>query len=213
MAFSRSVFPNRFPFRKRTRPRAHVRMAVDRAFRCELGEGVDVSRRGMQVRSGRKPKVPVGHIAELRLRSGNRVLSVRGRIAWIRKRRGEYRIGVAFVRPSESLQSVLESLGKLGFIPSAEQVARDTQGGAGRTSRPRGWRRFAGVNHYEVLKVSPQATNAEVRAAYRRLARTYHPDLNPEPTAESIFTKINMAYQVLKDPQQRARYDRLRACV
>ncbi len=65
------------------------------------------------------------------------------------------------------------------------------------------------VNYYEILKVSPKASNAEIKSAYRRLARKLHPDKN-EGSAEKAqeFAKVAKAYEILSNPQQRADYDR-----
>lgn len=64
------------------------------------------------------------------------------------------------------------------------------------------------LNYYEILYISPQATLSEIKTAFRRLARQYHPDLNPNnPAAELKFKQINQAYQVLCDPHQRHLYD------
>lgn len=63
-------------------------------------------------------------------------------------------------------------------------------------------------DYYEVLGVSRGCSEEDLRKAYRRLARQYHPDVNKEPGAEAAFKEINEAYEVLRDPQRRAAYDR-----
>lgn len=61
--------------------------------------------------------------------------------------------------------------------------------------------------YYEILGVSKNATNDEIKAAFRRLAKQYHPDKNPSSNAKALFEKILMAYNVLINPHSRRRYD------
>ncbi|MCH5209222.1 MAG: molecular chaperone DnaJ [Oscillospiraceae bacterium] len=64
-------------------------------------------------------------------------------------------------------------------------------------------------DYYEVLGLQKGASDADIKKAYRKLAKQYHPDLNPDnPEAEEKFKEINEANQVLSDPEKRAKYDR-----
>src|SRR5262249_17505782 len=67
-------------------------------------------------------------------------------------------------------------------------------------------------DYYKVLGVERTATEAEIKSAYRKLARKHHPDVNPNnKDAERQFKEINEAYQVLSDPAKRKKYDELGA--
>jgi len=60
---------------------------------------------------------------------------------------------------------------------------------------------------YETLGVSENASADEIKRAYRKLARKYHPDINKDPDAEEKFKEINAAYEVLSDPEKKRQYD------
>ena len=62
-------------------------------------------------------------------------------------------------------------------------------------------------DYYEVLGVAKDASDADIKRAYRKLAAQYHPDVNHDPGAEDKFKEINEANEVLSDPEKKARYD------
>ena len=63
-------------------------------------------------------------------------------------------------------------------------------------------------DYYEILGLQRNATDDDIKAAFRKLARQYHPDVSKEANAEEKFKEVNEAYGVLSDAEKRARYDR-----
>ncbi len=66
------------------------------------------------------------------------------------------------------------------------------------------------MDYYKIMGLAPEATPEEIKKAYRRLARKYHPDVSKEADAEEQFKQLGEAYEVLRDPARRAEYDEIR---
>jgi len=64
-------------------------------------------------------------------------------------------------------------------------------------------------DYYAILGVERGASAEDIKKAYRKLARKYHPDVSKEPNAEEKFKEMAEAYETLKDPEKRAAYDQL----
>lgn len=67
---------------------------------------------------------------------------------------------------------------------------------------------MADKNYYDILGVSKDANPEDIKSAYRKLAKKYHPDINKEPGASEKFKEINEAYECLSDPQKKSNYDK-----
>jgi curved DNA-binding protein len=65
-------------------------------------------------------------------------------------------------------------------------------------------------DYYKIMGISPDVSTGDIKNAYRKLARKYHPDVSKEKDAEVRFKEMKEAYEVLKDPEKRAAYDKLR---
>ena len=63
------------------------------------------------------------------------------------------------------------------------------------------------ADYYQTLGVSKGSTDAQIKSAYRNLARKHHPDVDKSDGAEKKFKEINEAYQILSDPQKKSAYD------
>ncbi|ODV94056.1 hypothetical protein PACTADRAFT_45268, partial [Pachysolen tannophilus NRRL Y-2460] len=64
------------------------------------------------------------------------------------------------------------------------------------------------INHYQILGVSSNSSDLEIKKSYRKLALKYHPDKNREPGAEDKFKEISKSYDILSNPLEKAKYDK-----
>jgi curved DNA-binding protein len=94
-----------------------------------------------------------------------------------------------------------------GSLPSPPRREYDAAGGAHAGAAPGDEMEYR--DYYAILGVPREASAEDIKRAYRKLARKYHPDVSKEPMSEARFKELGEAYEVLKDPAKRAAYDRL----
>lgn len=183
---------------------------------------VDLSGGGARIRCSGKTTAAPGQVVQLTINSDEQKLRVTARILRV-QRRGfrSHEIGLAFVDLKPGLASVLEGFARFGFItpsgsagpapvtpPWAGEAPAPQQPPVDEKSRKRVLRAILEVpDPYEALEIAPTASDDEIKAAYRRVARSCHPDVSQEPEAAAKFIACTQAYELLVDPGARRLYD------
>lgn len=192
------------------------------ALRCDLGVVLDLSTVGMRIAAEGKPPLQVGKVVRIRLRIPEGTIAVDGRAVWMH-RTGfrKYQIGIEFINVKRSISAALDMLGRFGFLtvgdntadltaaagaPSADD-SRNKSKGKNRNKRQRVRVSVDVPDYYSILSVDPEATEDEIRNAFRALARKHHPDVSADPKSAQQFIQIHEAYEILRDPEQRKTYD------
>jgi hypothetical protein len=192
-------------------PRRGAPRQPTETLNCHLGEVLDISSTGVRVRCPSKPPFSPGAVTTITFTFQGGKLQVRVQERWRKRRglRGAHEIGMMFVKNSPNVLKAIESLVKFGFLcPDAV---------AGEKPQPKPKKKpklqvsVDLPDYYAVLSLTPDARDDDVHAAYRKLARQYHPDANPSPDAQDRFIGICEAYKILSDPEQRQNYDLRRA--
>jgi hypothetical protein len=188
-----------------------------------IGAVVDLSASGARLCTQDWPGVRKGQVFTLSLANNRVLVPVPCRVAWVKRieKGPAHEIGVAFVEIRKELAAALESLARYGFIPSdllpPEATVHEVESPGQAEAKQRAKRAERVVpkkqeveDLYGILQVSAGASEAEIRKAYRAMARLLHPDQNPGPDAAALFAKVNKAYVVLRDAELRRRYDQMR---
>ena len=182
------------------------RAPASEEFTTHIGDAVDISSTGIQIKCRQKPPLRKGQSLELTLRSGPRQARIPVRLVWVRRSRVETRCGFQFVGLTDGQRAVVESILRFGYIPSPEDISQAKRRQHDRASlKVRA--EVVVPDYYQALGVSPQASDEEVHHAYRVLARRWHPDVCSEPDAERRFRQVNEAYAVLRSQRDRSAYD------
>lgn len=178
--------------------RRHQRVQTS-GLDCHKGRVVDLSVSGMRVRLDGHPGIKPGEVRPFSIRAGRRVLTVSGRVAWVRRAAflgKEFEFGVEFQDLPSGVGRFLEKVAMYGFVP--EELLN-----AGKPSSATPVPPMA-RSPYEVLGVAPGSSPEVVHAAYRALARRYHPDICKEPDAMRRFGEIAKAYEAITELERKA---------
>jgi hypothetical protein len=211
--------------RRATRHEAH-------GLQCPLGELKDISTSGLRCQTEGKPSVSVGHVVPLVIRNDGQAIKVHGTVVWVRRVGGvmskTFQIGVRFRDVTPKLERALDQLGRFGYVNAkdlveeaasepvptgapAQQPAATGKAAPG-TAEGGGPRSVCDIeieDLYRVLEVLPTADDAQVKKAYHEMAKRWHPDVCKDEGAREKFEDVNKAFQVLRDPNLRRRYDQM----
>lgn len=173
---------------------------------------MDVSQSGMRVRAGRECAAQVGDVVPLVIAGERHRVSVTVRV--VRRSRVGLRgaeLGLEFVRTPRPARAAVLQLARYGTVGvSPERIEMGLEDGeAAAPPPPPTPPRVEVEDLYAVIGLSMGATAEEIRSAYRSAARACHPDAAPGPEAAERFALVSKAYSVLRDPDLRARYDRM----
>ncbi|HYF15854.1 MAG TPA: DnaJ domain-containing protein [Phycisphaerales bacterium] len=185
-----------------------------------LGDVVDLSVSGLRATSKRRPGAKKGEAVPLVITNEAQTIRLNGVVAWVRRSGEAWQVGVRFVDVRPGVAAALDQFSRYGFISTDEindasqkraaYEARATdEGAAGQNVHRPGAMKLDVENIYEALGLPAGAAPEQIRVAYHRLAMELHPDRNPGPDAHERFARISKAYQILRDPERRKRYDAL----
>jgi hypothetical protein len=161
---------------------------------CALGSIVDLSTEGARIVTRSEPAVKRGHVFEISLTCGDVKIFALTRVAWTSQvQKDVWNVGLHFFDADAQTRADIERL--LDAAASGREILPTS---------------VEVEDLYATLGIAPSATADEIRAAYRRLARLYHPDYAPDEESSRKFARISKCYMVLRDESLRRRYDELR---
>ncbi|MEM6459112.1 MAG: DUF4380 domain-containing protein [Planctomycetota bacterium] len=187
-------------------PRRRMPRHTTDVVTCPLGEVVDLSGTGVRVAVAGRCPLKVGQAVNLPLQTPNGRMTLASRVVW-RKRAGLLGgcvLGLDFVgiKPNQSV--VLATIARFGFVAASDVKSARGSSAAAADGPQRIEADLAMAPYFEKLELTPEASAEQVKDAYRKLARQYHPDVAPGPENQAKFVELREAYQLLSDHLRRA---------
>lgn len=172
------------------RVRREERMACE-LITSQYGRVLDLSPGGLRVHGRGKCDLTKGKVVPVTLKCAHGTISLMGQVAWSRKSSlGGYEAGIQFHGVKPQTAALIRQLAQFGFLPHMDQGSSSEQ------PVPGGQATFE--DPYTILGIDASVADAQVQAAYRRLAREFHPDHNASPDAPAKFERVTRAYQTIK---------------
>lgn len=171
---------------------------------CDLGTIVDVSRHGIMLRTERPIQLQVGSEIVIELHAPTDTLQVKAKVMRFKRSGGRAEIGLDFADLTESDRSSIDNLARFGRRSLPGVIVNEE-------TRDRVVAALKMTDFYHLLGVSPQSSAEQIHAAYRLLARKYHPDVCKEEGALERFCLLNDAHSTLTSADRRQAYDELYA--
>lgn len=191
-------------------PRFDPRFLTEGLLRSHAGDVINLSSSGMRIRSERKPHYRKGDVEVFAVRSDAKQIHIHAKVVWVRRTSflaRTYDVGIRFLDTRPEMRSALLQMAQHGFMGADARRSTDATG-AGGAKRKRVIEADLEIEDlYAILGVARNATDEQIRTAYRKLATRLHPDVCDDPDAEQRFVLVNKAYRVLRSPDIRRRYD------
>ena len=204
------VVPSFRPNPSHQDPRRAAPRHVTDVVTCPLGELLDLSGTGMRVKVGRGSPLKPGQVLPVKLGTPSGSVSVQAQVMWRKRRgwRGGAEAGLRFVGVTPGQSVALATIARFGFISKENikltQGLGSNHGAAGPgpnptpdADSPRAATSDAPAHCYRTLGLEPGAPPADIKHAYRLLARQCHPDVAPGPENQQRFVELREAYDQL----------------
>ncbi len=174
------------------------------------GSLIDLSGSGMRIKVHAKPEHKLGASYRVEIRSSSQCVRLTARVVWIKRTSvlsREHELGLRFTDVQPAVGRVLEHWAVYGYIPNANNIAAMPEVHTRTPEKQASTTKKVPPCFYAELGLTPDACQAEIHSAYRKLAKSLHPDICRDDDAAERFAYVARIYEVLGDPIKRERYD------